>query len=136
MGFFKFIKEVDENNVENNIQNQAQAQTAKVFGGVSLDGTPTSTVTETNTTIGGIEQASTTGEEKKWQVTGEGKNLPTEISVWSKIKGVLFKEIDNNKEIVLELTPREEKFIKGMKDFWLQEVTFSGIKNFFKGKNK
>ena len=140
MGFFK-LNQKGENN-------QAQEQTAKVFGGVSIDGkTIGNEVENTNHITFEYGSRQTTGEEniketvknvgedeKKWQVSGEGKNLPTQTTMWTKIKSVLFKEIDLNREIVLELTPREEKFVQGMKDFWLQEVSFSGIKNIFKGK--
>ena len=37
-----------------------------------------------------------------------GNNLPAEVGLWGKVKGFLFQEIDLNKPIVLELTPKEE----------------------------
>ena len=40
-----------------------------------------------------------------------GSNVPAKIGIWSKIKGFLFQEIDLNKPIVLELTPKEEKLL-------------------------
>ncbi len=59
-----------------------------------------------------------------------GKNLPTKIGVWSKIKGFLFQEIDLNKPIVLELTPKEEKVLNEVHDFLFQEVKFPELHDF------
>lgn len=46
----------------------------------------------------------------------EGGTLPTNISVWTKIKNFLFQEI------TVELTPKQEKVFKEVNDFWHQEV--------------
>ena len=43
--------------------------------------------------------------------------LPAKVGVWAKIKGFLFQEIDLNKPIVLELTPKEEKVLNEVHDF-------------------
>ena len=64
------------------------------------------------------------------------KNLPTEVGVWGKIKNFLFQEIDLfqevdlNKPIVLELTPKEEKVLTEVHDFLFQEVKFPELHDF------
>jgi hypothetical protein len=59
-----------------------------------------------------------------------GSALPAKIGVWSKIKGFLFQEIDLNKPIVLELTPKEEKVLNEVHDFLFQEVKFPELHDF------
>ncbi|MCI8309384.1 MAG: hypothetical protein HFJ45_04130 [Clostridia bacterium] len=71
-----------------------------------------------------------------------GSNVPAKIGIWSKIKGFLFQEIDLNKPIVLELTPKEEKVLNEVHDFLFQEVKFPELHDFlfqeitFFGKSK
>lgn len=60
-------------------------------------------------------------------------SLPTELTVWSKIKNVLFYEIK------LELTPKQEKVFKEVNDFFhqdIKDVSFKGICSLFSFKNK
>ncbi len=59
-----------------------------------------------------------------------GSNLPAKVGVWSKIKGFLFQEIDLNKPIVLELTPKEEKVLTEVHDFLFQDVKFPELHDF------
>ena len=59
-----------------------------------------------------------------------GSNLPAEIGLWGKVKGFLFQEIDLNKPIVLELTPKEEKVLGEVHDFLFQEVKFPELHDF------
>jgi hypothetical protein len=73
----------------------------------------------------------------------EQAGLPAQVGVWSKIKGFLFQEIDLNKPIVLELTPKEEKVLNEVHDFLFQEVKFPELHDFlfqeihfFGSKNK
>ena len=56
--------------------------------------------------------------------------LPAKIGVWSKISGFLFQEINLNKPIVLELTPKEEKVLTEVHDFLFQEVKFPELHDF------
>ena len=71
-----------------------------------------------------------------------GSNVPAKVGVWAKIKGFLFQEIDLNKPIVLELTPKEEKVLNEVHDFLFQEVKFPELHDFlfqeitFFGKKK
>lgn len=46
-----------------------------------------------------------------------GETLPTEISVWTKVKNFLFHEV------TVELTPKQEKVFKEVHDFWHQDIT-------------
>ena len=72
----------------------------------------------------------------------ESGNLPTKVGMWGKIKNFLFQEIDLNKPIVLELTPKEEKVLTEVHDFMFQEVKFPELHDFLFqeitlfGKNK
>lgn len=59
-----------------------------------------------------------------------GSALPAKVGIWSKIKGFLFQEIDLNKPIVLELTPKEEKVLGEIHDFLFQEVKFPELHDF------
>ena len=51
-----------------------------------------------------------------------GQILPTKVSVWTKIKNFLFQDI------VIELTPKQEKVFKDVHDFWHQEITKEDVK--------
>lgn len=60
----------------------------------------------------------------------EKSGLPAKVGLWSKVKSFLFQEIDLNKEIVVKLSPKEEKVLTEVHDFLFQEVSFKGIKDF------
>ena len=47
--------------------------------------------------------------------------LPSEVSIWSKIRSFLFKEIEIT-DVELSLTPKQEKVFQEVHDFWHQEV--------------
>ena len=42
--------------------------------------------------------------------------VPAEINTWTKIKNFLFQEV------TFELTPKQEKVLKEVHDFWHQEL--------------
>ena len=63
-------------------------------------------------------------------VAKAGSALPAKVGLWSKISGFLFQEIDLNKPIVLELTPKEEKVLSEVHDFLFQEVKFPELHDF------
>lgn len=67
----------------------------------------------------------------KLEETQEAGNLPAVVSMWSKLKNLLFKEIDWNKPIVLELSEKEEKVLTEVHDFLFQEVKFPELHDFF-----
>lgn len=52
----------------------------------------------------------------------DGKTLPTEINTWTKVKNFLCYEIK------VELTPKQEKIFKEVRDFWHQEITKEDVK--------
>jgi len=54
---------------------------------------------------------------------GSNGNIPTKVSVWTKLKGFLLQDVS---EMKLELTPGEKKFV----DFWTQEVTVDKVYDF------
>ena len=51
-------------------------------------------------------------------------NLPTEVSVWTKIRNFLFQDMS------LELTPKQEKVFQEVHDFWTQEITGQKVHDF------
>ena len=51
-------------------------------------------------------------------------NLPSEVSVWTKIRNFLFQEIE------ITLTPKQEKVFKEVHDFWNQEITGQKVQDF------
>ena len=62
--------------------------------------------------------------------TASSGNLPAVVGLWSKVKNFLFREIDFDKPIVLELTPKEEKVLTEVHDFLFQEVKFPELHDF------
>lgn len=61
----------------------------------------------------------------------EGANLPVRPSFWSKAKAFLFQEIDWNKEIKVELTPKQQKVEDEINAFLHQEITWKKVYDFF-----
>ncbi len=51
-------------------------------------------------------------------------NLPSEVSVWTKIRNFLCQDIK------LELTPKQEKVFQEVHDFWHQEITGEDVHDF------
>lgn len=51
------------------------------------------------------------------------QTLPAKVSVWTKVKKFLCQDI------VVELTPKQEKVFKEVHDFWHQDITGQDIKN-------
>lgn len=67
---------------------------------------------------------------KEYNLNENAGNLPVEVGVWGKVKNFLFQEIDLNKPIVLELTPKEEKVLTEVHDFLFQEIKFPELHDF------
>lgn len=114
------IGESDKNNVSG------------VFGGVEFNNNTNGVATtnmEASTNIG-VTNAENNTVFKKVEV----ENLPAKQSVWTKIKQVLFKEIDLNAPIKVELTPYQQKVEDEINEFLHQEVSFKGFFNLFKRK--
>ena len=53
-----------------------------------------------------------------------GGALPTQVTVWSKIKNFLFQEIK------VELTPGQQAFENKLNDVLKTEITFKSVKDF------
>ena len=54
----------------------------------------------------------------------DSNNLPSEISVWTKIRNFLVQDM------TLELTPKQEKVFQEVHDFWTQEITGQKVHDF------
>lgn len=52
------------------------------------------------------------------------KNLPSEVSKWTKIRNFLFQEI------TVTMTPKQEKVLQEVHDFWHQELTGQKVHDF------
>ena len=52
-------------------------------------------------------------------------SVPAKVSFWSKVKQFLCQEI------TVELTPKQEKSFKEVYDFWHQDMTAIGTKDFW-----
>ena len=55
--------------------------------------------------------------------------LPAEVSVWTKVKNFLFKEIEIT-DTEITLTPKQEKVLREVHDFWNQEITGQKVHDF------
>ena len=53
-----------------------------------------------------------------------GTNLPEKPSVWTKMKNILFYEIN------VELTPKQQKIEDEINEFLHKEITWNSVKNF------
>lgn len=51
--------------------------------------------------------------------------LPAQISTWTKVKNFLFQEIN------VTMTPKQEKVLQEVHDFWHQDVTAKGMHDFW-----
>ncbi len=51
--------------------------------------------------------------------------LPAQISMWTKVKNFLFQEIN------VTMTPKQEKVLQEVHDFWHQDVTAKGMHDFW-----
>lgn len=55
---------------------------------------------------------------------GTSEVLPTKVSGWTKVKNFFLKDV------VIELTPHQQKVFQEVRDFWCQDVTWKKIKDF------
>ena len=51
--------------------------------------------------------------------------LPAQISTWTKVKNFLFQEIN------VTMTPKQEKVLQEVHDFWHQDVTAKSMHDFW-----
>ncbi len=74
-------------------------------------------------TFGGVEVKPQEEVSQEVQVNTEF-NLPTKVSVWTKIKNFLFQDIK------VELTPKQQKIEDEINEFLHQEITWGKIHDF------
>ena len=56
--------------------------------------------------------------------------LPTKVGFWQKFKAFWLQEIDWNKEIKVELTPKQQKIEDEINEFLHQEITWEKVHDF------
>ncbi len=119
-------------NVEENCSN-GKANESTVCNGTTCDG---KTCGNTSCDIYGTKcDNSNIYHETPFQPIQQDKAI-TKQGLWTKVKAFLFQEIDLYAPIKVELTPYQQKVEDEINEFLHQEVSFKGIVNFFKGKNK
>lgn len=79
------------------------------------ESTINSTNTTTNKSTGTIKNTS----------AGNVSGVPAKVSIWTKVKQFLCQDI------TVELTPKQEKAFKEVYDFWHQDITAIGTKDFW-----
>ena len=113
-------------NFGNNMTNGGNSTNTNNTTTSNTNYTTTSGYSTTNRTTNGTgysnNATTTTG-------TNSGKEyssteLPAQISVWTKVKNFLFQEIQ------LTMTPKQEKVLQEVHDFWHQDITVKGIRDF------
>ncbi len=84
--------------------------------------------------VGGTENVGTTPETYGTGIgtsVGAGTTqagLPQEVSIWSKVKAFLLQDV--NRDVVITMTPYQEKVLREVHDFWFQEINFGKVKDF------
>ena len=73
--------------------------------------------------------------------TIRNEKLPAKVGFWQKFKAFWLQEIDWNKEIKVELTPKQQKVEDEINEFLHQEITWEKVHDFLFqevkfGKNK
>jgi len=76
--------------------------------------------------FGGVELNN--GQQNAGTIRQEG-NL-VKVGFWSKFKAFWLQEIDWNKEIKVELTPKQQKVEDEINEFLHQEITFEKVHDF------
>lgn len=57
--------------------------------------------------------------------TGSYGDVPAKVSPWTKVKKFLCQEV------TIPLTPKQQKVFQEVHDFWHQDVTWQGFKEFW-----
>lgn len=87
-------------------------QESNVFGGVSFEDEIQDNAVVEN--AGTIQKA----------------ELPAKVGFWQKFKAFWLQEIDWNKEIKVELTPKQQKIEDEINEFLHQEITWEKVHDF------
>lgn len=88
-----------------------------VFGGVEMQ----ENTQEQAGVFGGVQEQATQIDNQK---------LPTKTGFWTKFKAFWLQDIDWNKEVVVELTPYQQKVEDEINEFLHQEVTWQKMHSF------
>ena len=75
-------------------------------------------------------QGQTSNEDNKQAQFATGENLPVKQGFWSRFKALLFRDINWNKEIKVELTPYQQKVEDEVNEFLHQEITWEKVHDF------
>ena len=84
-----------------------------VFGGAAFGNSEAEQIQEN---VGGMEAG-----------TIRNEQLPAKVGFWQKFKAFWLQEIDWNKEITVELTPKQQKVEDEINEFLHQEITWEKV---------
>ncbi len=109
-----------------------------VFGGVEFgaeNGSNEFKIDENGHEVGGDvntyqNEFNIDGQEQQNVGTIRNEALPVKRGLWQRFKAFWLQEIDWNKEIRVELTPKQQKVEDEVNEFLHQEVTWEKIHNF------
>lgn len=91
--------------------NFEQNEVSGVFGGVSFENNNIETQPQNAGTI-------------------RNQALPVKVGFWQKFKAFWLQDIDWNKEIKVELTPKQQKVEDEINEFLHQEITWEKVHDF------
>ena len=87
---------------------------------------------EVNQYVGGFVSSEQAGKAQVPAETNYSKTLPIKRSFWTRVKAFLLQEIDLTQEVVIELSPKEQKVLTEVHDFLFQEMSFKGFMDILK----
>ena len=82
--------------------------------------------------VGGFVSSEQAGKAQVPAETNYSKTLPIKRSFWTRVKAFLLQEIDLTQEVVIELSPKEQKVLTEVHDFLFQEMSFKGFMDILK----
>lgn len=91
-----------------------------VFGGIEFGAENGQNNIENNNQENVVQEAGTI----------RNKDLPVKYGFWQKFKNFWLQEIDWNKEIKVNLTPKQQKIENEINDFLHQEITWEKVHDF------
>ncbi len=82
--------------------------------------------------FGGVEFDNEIQDKNVMENAGTIKNpgLPAKVGFWQKFKAFWLQDIDWNKEIKVELTPKQQKVEDDINEFLHQEITWEKVHDF------
>lgn len=101
-----------------------------VFGGAQLGGIDTECTEAGCGEVGCQDKQEQQMQENAGTIRQAGCNLPTKVGFWNKFKTFWLQDIDWNKEIRVELTPRQQRIENEINEFLHQEITWEKVHDF------